>query len=214
MGPAGRDLGLFEAFPLSCVIAHAVNGNPQCSNDIMTFIDRVWNEYGAQLKAHCKTDADVRHAYKDALVFCGFFMCAYSGLGIHMNFLPIDEETAAEDLEKAKESIGVIGLKAIMLGCGPDDTSDLSLEDFQAELKAAVEQEMALHDTTDARRRSRRNRRSSALRASGIRVSDGHLHLGSLDRTSIVEVNRRSSSIMLNMGDLKLDEMAEMTESQ
>jgi 5-methylthioribose kinase len=209
VGPAGRDLGPFQAFPFSCAIAHAVNGNPHCSKDILTFLDTVWSEYAIQLKeVHGKTDADVRHAYKDSLVFCGLYMCLYSALGFHMNFLPIDE-TATEDLEKAKESVGVVGLKALMLGCGgpPEENDDssllLTLADLQSKVRAVLEDEMALHDTADSRRRSRRNRRSSALRASGVRVSDAHLHLGNLDRSSIVEVNRRSSIIM-SLEDLKL----------
>ena len=42
VGPAGRDLGPFQAFPYSCIIAHTINENPMGAQDIFNFLDSMW----------------------------------------------------------------------------------------------------------------------------------------------------------------------------
>ncbi len=196
VGPAGRDLGPFQAFPYSCIFAHEINGDSQCADNISNFLDNLWKEYDAQLFAHGKSDEDVRHAYRDALVFCGLYMIAYSALGIHVNFLPIESTTTNTTdvlLAKVKESIGVMGLKVFVLGCG-GDTANLSLKDLRSKVKAAVDEEVELLGQGTDHNPNRRKRRSSVLRSSGVRVSDGHIHITGLDREAFVALANLADS--------------------
>lgn len=203
VGPAGRDMGPFQAFPFACIFSHEINGNTQGVQDIMTFLDTFWKEYDFQLVARGKSgETDVCHAYRDSLVFCGLYMIAYAALGVHMNFLPIDGASNPDALNKVKQSIGVLGLKLFVLGSGSDPCSSALLSDLRSKVRMAVDEELSLLGAGVGSKPKRR--RSSALRSSGVRVSDGHIHVTGMDRDSFIA--------MVNLVDTTAEEFADEEE--
>ena len=186
---SGKDLGQFMGFPYSCIFAHTINGNKSGAGDVENYINTMWEEYFKVMKEKGnKSSEDIAKIYRDHLIFKGVYMLAYYGLDLHMNFLPIDEANV-EDRTKTKESIGMIGFKCFELGCNWKDEPNLALEELKARHKAWVDDEVAiLLAAHKPARRGTRGRRSSMLRQTGRRVSDGHLHVQGLDRESFKEL--------------------------
>jgi hypothetical protein len=110
-GPRGKDLGFFQAFPLSCALAHSINGDKHApAENILNFLDTVWEEYATVVMDKWgKSSKEMYSTYRDdVLGFCSLFALGYYHVGFHMNFLPIDEGNV-QDLTKVKESIGFLG---------------------------------------------------------------------------------------------------------
>ena len=47
--------------------------------------------------------------------YSALYLLAGYGIGVHMEYLPVDKDNT-KDLERVKESIGVVGLKFLMYG--------------------------------------------------------------------------------------------------
>jgi len=108
----------------------------------------------------------------------------YSALGFHMEYLPIDDQkgVGAEDLEKVKESLGIIGLKFASTGFVNNNT--MTLLELRNEFHKIVNEEI-LHllpkqeeekKEGNATKTINTRRRSSLLRETGRRVSDAYIY--------------------------------------
>ena len=130
------------------------------------------------------SEEQITRIFRHSLQYTALYLLAYYGLNIHMEFLPIDGGNT-KDLDKVKESIGLVGLK--YLEWGMDES--LPLDELKQNYEQAIEEEMNRLLTI---KKVRRNRRSSVLRASGRRVSDAILHFADLERLSILSADRAS----------------------
>jgi hypothetical protein len=163
----GRDVGLFYAFPIACIIAHAINGHKQSAIDILHCLDLFWTEYSlALMNTGKKTEAEMQDVYKTVMGQVGsfIFFVYYKG-GIQLEYLPL----ASDKLQTARESLGYIGLHCLNLGFGKQYPDGFVLEDIRSSFLALVHKEIERNLPV---RPSRHFMRSSMLRESGRRVSD------------------------------------------
>ena len=181
-GPIAIDMGFIHPFPITCLLTHAMSGELSSSENIIKFLDTLWDEYSSTVQ----TDRELSDIYRTMLSFTGVILIAYYKLGFHLDFLPLDEGNV-EGLDRIKKSIGVLGMKFLSWGFGcNEDTTTLS--DMRTRFKDAITEEILL--LSPVKKMRGRNRRSSMLRASGRRVSDAHLMLngGSVrDMTTLLE---------------------------
>jgi len=166
VGPIGKDLGWFSAFPLSCLLAHSMHGDTVSAESIVDFLKVLWKDYAEALNDN---DLSLVEIYRQVLGFAGILLSGYSSLGIHMEYLPLED---GQEPDKIKEAIGVIALQAMEWGF-VETTTDTTVEELEDRFWKLVRDEMSL--LTPPKRS--RNRRSSLLRESGRRVSDAHTYL-------------------------------------
>jgi len=164
----GRDVGLTYAWPIACIVAHAINGNKDASEGILDILNLLWTEYASALQEFGQKDAErLCTIYRSVIGQLGGHMFfAYFSLGIAMDALPLEGNLV--NIATARESLGNLGLKCMMLGFGKNNV-DKSLQSLQSMFNALMKEEINYHLPS---RPSRRNMRSSMLRASGRRVSD------------------------------------------
>jgi len=183
-GPIGIDVGFVHPFPIACVLTHAMNGELSSSENILKFLDTLWNEYSSTVQ----TGRELSDIYRTMLSFTGVILIVYYKLGFHLEFLPLDDNNV-EGLNRVKESIGVIGLKFLSWGFGNEEEDMTTLPEIRKKFKDAVAEEVQLISPTKKMRG--RTRRSSMLRVSGRRVSDAYLVLGGSvrDMTTLMEAD-------------------------
>jgi len=172
VGPLGKDIGFAQCFPMACLLAHAINGDEASSKSILEFFDALWETYSASINLDGK-DLSLVDLYRQTIGFLGVMLQTYSGVGIHMDYLPL-EEGNTEDLIKVKESLGVLALECYEIGwLGRPEGA--TLEELRTRFSDAVQKEMN-HLTPVAETEPRRPsaRRSLMLRTKGRRVSDAH----------------------------------------
>ena len=172
-GPIAIDVGYVYPFPLACVLTHAMNGDMHLCENILKFLDLLWDEYSNTVSVPVEK-RELSEIYKLMMFFCGVILIAYYKLGFHLEFLPLDEANE-EGLGRVKESMGVLGLKFMSWGIQSSDGGE-DLSTLRQRYKDAIAEEMQLLSPTKVPRG--RSRRSSMLRASGRRVSDAHYILG------------------------------------
>ena len=128
-GKAGKDLGVFIAFPIACLLCHAAQGNEIEARDLLdTSIVQFWNDYeNAMVRDGDKDEEFLVDAFRG--MFGGAFLYlhfAYYAFGMHNDALPL-EGLSNEMTLKAKGAMGAIGLWLGEESYG-DNKSDLSLE--------------------------------------------------------------------------------------
>jgi len=168
----GRDIALFYTFPVSCIVAHAINGNKQSAEKILDLINLFWTEYTSALHEFSQKDSkDLCAIYRSVVGQLGWwnFHVNYV-LDIHIEFLPFEGNLTSA--AKAKESLGYLGLKWLELAYGKNYANE-SIESLQSIFQSTMNHEITFLLPS---RPSRRNMRSSMLRASGRRVSDASMY--------------------------------------
>mmetsp|Transcript_10214 Transcript_10214/g.23923 ORF Transcript_10214/g.23923 Transcript_10214/m.23923 type:complete len:327 (+) Transcript_10214:663-1643(+) len=173
-GPMGKDIGWFHAFPMACILAHTINGDKSSSISILKFLDGLWDAYSESIHLDDKDNLSLADVYRQTLGFMGVLAQAYSTMGFHMNYLPI-EEHRLEDLAKVKDSLGVVALKCLEMGFG--GAEDMALPELRKRFKDTVLLEIDRLAPPEKRCSARKSRRSSLLRETGRRVSDAHSYL-------------------------------------
>lgn len=173
-GPIGRDIGVFNAFPIVCAIAHAMNGHADASKNILEFLDLLWDEYATALDKGNKSKDFIRNANRNVVGWCGWYQfLAFYTLNVHLHLFPVDMENKDVRAEFL-DSVGMLALKLLRLGFG-DEESHLSLSGFRSKCNDAVEEEISFA-VNKAKSKAPKERRASSLRASGRRLSDAPLH--------------------------------------
>eukprot|EP00531_Pseudo-nitzschia_arenysensis_P001451 CAMPEP_0116151936 /NCGR_PEP_ID=MMETSP0329-20121206/20377_1 /TAXON_ID=697910 /ORGANISM="Pseudo-nitzschia arenysensis, Strain B593" /LENGTH=559 /DNA_ID=CAMNT_0003648611 /DNA_START=42 /DNA_END=1721 /DNA_ORIENTATION=- len=182
-GPMGKDLGWAQCFPLACVLAHSINGDAVIAESIVAFCENLWDEYYASIDLEGK-DLTAVDLYRQTVAFCGIMLSGYSGLGVHMEYLPV-EEGNEEDLTKVKDALGVLALEFFEIGFR-GKPEGASLEDLRKLVKDAIQKEMDFLSPKAPKPAGRR--RSSLLRSKNRRVSDAHVFFSmAADVSSIAE---------------------------
>ena len=201
-GPPGRDVGIFFVFPLWSAIAHARTGNITDALAVKSLIADFWSVYSSELLAQGRSAAFVRAAFLNAVGWAGFFSHALVTLDLHINLLQLGSE---ESEAKFRESAGVMALRWLRMGFGPEAEEDREISELVGSFFAVVDEEFVSEQehadeeeeeeegagTTSAVTASRiaklrqsqlsgggRERRSSGLRLSAMKISDEALHRG------------------------------------
>ena len=196
VGPIGRDMGLLYAVPIACSVTHAINGHMHISDDIIDFLDVLWEAYANELQISGGKDEEfIRKTYQNTIAWCGWFLfLAYYILKCQVAFLPLEDNS--NELATLIESTGVIGLQCLQWGYMPNE--DISVIELRAKLMSLLEEEIRRHGTKKPASVRSSMLRSSLLRASGRRVSDGPLHFSSLTSRKGLSSSFRLSLELLN----------------
>jgi len=178
----GRDIGLLYAYPIACIMAHAINGNNQFSIYILNCLDVLWTEYASALiQIGEKTEMDLKNAYHTVLGQADIFLLfVYYFRGLQMEYLPLEGDTT---LKSVRESLGYIGLFCLNLVFS-QEYSDVNIDVLQEKFNTFVRDEIGRKLPI---RPSRPSMRSSLLRTSGRRVSDAAVFASIFTKLSTVE---------------------------
>jgi hypothetical protein len=197
MGPIGRDMGLLAAWPFACAFAHAVQGHGQVAHHLVGCMYSFWESYAAALVDKGGKDEEfLKETYRDSLGWTGFSLVfIIHMLRLNCENLPLEGVPAFEQ-NKAYGSISYTGVKCLQWGF-TDFDKDLSLDELNLKFMDMVAGEIySLVEVSMLNKRRRGNtRRSSMLRESGKRVSDGYLH---------AEVAKRLAQLSVSKGTSKL----------
>ena len=88
-GPVGRDLGVFLAFPISCVVSHAANTQISDAYKLLNVAKLFLNTYLDELDERYDQTATIRAI----MGWTGWFLYVYASMDIHLEFLPVEEGT-------------------------------------------------------------------------------------------------------------------------
>jgi hypothetical protein len=197
MGPIGRDMGLLSAWPFACAFAHAVQGHGQVAHHLVGCMYSFWESYAAALVEKGGKDEEfLKETYRDSLGWTGFSLVfIIHMLRLNCENLPLEGVPEFEQ-NKAFGSISYTGVKCLQWGF-TDFDKDLSLDALNLKFMDMVAAEIySLVEVSMLNKRRRGNtRRSSMLRESGKRVSDGYLH---------AEVAKRLAKLNVSEGTRKL----------
>jgi len=209
-GPWGRDCGVFMAWPIACALTHAMLGNEQQADAIWKSIERFWDCYIDSIQVKMREQEsqqsqsfvvgkDVRLALRTAMAASSFFLFVVNYLlGIQTEFLPT-QDLSEKDRKTLLASIGLTGLKLMILGYGESITGvdhhpEYNIEELRDALRSIVqEQREKLSSIARERETERRPRRrvSSILRETGRRVSDAFMM-----EQAIEELRQERSSLI------------------
>ena len=176
-GPIGRDIGLPQAFPIACMVSHALNGHLDAVSNIEQYLDTLWKEYASTLiEKTGKSPTEMAQIHRNIVGWCGFFMYFLFYVLGHNEFFPL---TLSTERDRVTDAMGVLGLKLIRFGFDSEYEPDLATTDeLQAHYKTLVKGEVdRAYEINCKSQRRIRSRRSSTLRASGRRYSDAGIHL-------------------------------------
>jgi hypothetical protein len=169
-GPQGKDLGWVQVFPIACALAHAVNGDKENSDNIVQFLENFWEAYEASINQDGK-DLSLVDIYRQVLAGLGIMLLVYSGVGVHCEYLPVEEGNEKYMIE-VKLSLGVLALECFEMGYR-GKLEGATLGELRKHFKDAIQTEIDLLSPT-VQPRKISFRRSSVLRTTKKRVSDAH----------------------------------------
>jgi thiamine kinase-like enzyme len=173
-GPIGRDVGIFQCWPLACAFAHAIQGYEKEAYHMFDCNVKFFDAYAKSIvEKGAKDEKFLLKLFRSSMGWTAYFtLIGYYILGVHMEHFPVDGLSEA-DAAKAKGSLGYTGIKLAEYGF-LEKEPELTLEQLRTRYKEIIETDISeLLQVAEGRRR--RPRRASVLRSSGRRVSDAAL---------------------------------------
>lgn len=177
IGALGKDVGVFQSFPLACSYYHAAQGHEDSCHAILEAVDIVWQEYAESLRVGGKDEEFIAKTYRNMLGFCGWVIFApFYTWRKQIEFADTTGLTA-EESELILAQLGATAFKMMEWAWADDiPAAQYTLGELQALLIRTVSEDIKKIVTgKDANGRKRPHvqpRRSSNLRATGQRVSD------------------------------------------
>ena len=183
-GPLGRDAGTFMSFPTACALCLAVQGHKDEAMHLVDCAAQFWDTYAKTLSERTnnkKDEAELCTIYRAAMAAMGsFLLFNLYMLGVLMDTLPL-EGVPGDEADKARASIGIVGMKLLLVGFGEtttipstkgDENQTPNLESLDG-LKEFYQNLMnnQIDELVLANRRTK-PRRASFLRSLHRRVSD------------------------------------------
>jgi thiamine kinase-like enzyme len=151
----GDDLGNLYGFPVSCILAHTLNGNTESVENTLNFLDTFWEEYCSRAQVESYDNEDFSQIYRQLLTRCGLYLMGNTLVDAHMQYLPLEKNNAVA-MAKAKKSQGIIGLKFFRIGIGLEDPN-LSLPELRQKFKSIITEEKRNLLPVQKRRSTRRS---------------------------------------------------------
>ena len=172
VGPFGRDAGLVLAWPLACMVAHALKNTESNANiQIRHFMETFLKCYLSEMSSG-RTAKEMTSMYKRCFGWAGLFMVGVFYLSDGF----IGEAPGAENKksrEYIRDAMGVLGLK-LMRVCYDTEyvPESTSLAELTLLFNALVDEELTQAYALPTPKRRVQPRKSSLLRISNRRVSD------------------------------------------
>uniref|UniRef100_A0A7S4JQ96 Aminoglycoside phosphotransferase domain-containing protein n=1 Tax=Odontella aurita TaxID=265563 RepID=A0A7S4JQ96_9STRA len=170
-GPHGRDVGIFQAWPIACSFFHTAQGHKTAAYIIIERIFELWDEYAkSMIERGDKDEAFLMETYRTSLGFTAkYLFIANYLLGMQFEFLPTDG-LSEEIIAKAKAAIGEVGIKVMEYGFGEKELG-LSLEELRARYRSLVTEKIESL-AAEASKYGAQPTHTSILRETEQRVSD------------------------------------------
>eukprot|EP00527_Entomoneis_sp_CCMP2396_P001990 CAMPEP_0198137814 /NCGR_PEP_ID=MMETSP1443-20131203/1268_1 /TAXON_ID=186043 /ORGANISM="Entomoneis sp., Strain CCMP2396" /LENGTH=548 /DNA_ID=CAMNT_0043799371 /DNA_START=277 /DNA_END=1923 /DNA_ORIENTATION=- len=176
-GPAGRDAGVFMAFPSACALAFAVQGHTEEAQHLVDCNMEFWDSYANVLKTEGgKTEHDILTIYRVALGNMGTHqLINFHILGLQEDLLPLNGVPEA-DVTRAKTSIGLVGLKLMLLSFDDslEETANMDIDGLKEYYKKIMAEQIEILTVFSVERKPLK--KPSFLRALARRVSDASTH--------------------------------------
>jgi len=197
-GAIGQDVGKGIAFPIGCLIAHAMSGHMEANESIKAHINILIDTYFSRLKDDGKAEDELASILKNIAGWCGWFQYIAFYLFREDPHNSQVHNFPVEVVNKAHlcDSIGVLSLKLMRLSYDDDyitESASLELEEVRKVFDYLVEDEVTRAQYVFASGTNKRQpRKSSMLRATNRRLSDTEmlfLAAESMKRLSIAELN-------------------------
>ena len=168
-GPIGKDCGLCLAFPVGCMIAHALMGHSEVNLSIESFINTLIDTYSSEMKEAGKSDNDIATIVRNIFGWSGWFL--YFAFYI-LDVFPFPVESEASKT-RLRDALGVLGFKLMHLSYDTDYVPASATDhDLRKIFKSLWEEEVArAQDVFAAGRRRRQPRKSSIWRTTNRRLS-------------------------------------------
>ena len=199
-GSIGQDVGKGLAFPIGCLISHAMSGHMEANDSIQAHINILIDTYFSRLKEAGKTEDELASILKIIAGWCGWFQYIAFYLFRDDPHNSQVHNFPVEVVNKAHlcDSIGVLSLKLMRLAYDDDYiTESASLEEVRKVFDHLIEDEVTRAQYVFASGTNKRQpRKSSMLRAANRRLSDTEmlfLAAESMKRLSITENIKRVS---------------------
>ena len=172
-GPKGRDIGLSLSFPIGCMLAHGLNGQPEANESIELFINSLIDSYLACMKDSGKTEDELAAILRNIIGWSGWFQyLAFYMLGVQMEFFPVETE---EKTGRMKDAVGLLGLKFLRLSYDTDYLpASAGIDEIRKMFNTLLDEEEVVRaqDMWASFRRKKQPRKSSIFRTNNRRVSD------------------------------------------
>ena len=171
-GPKGRDIGLALSFPIGCMLAHGLNGQPEANESIELFINSLIDSYLECMKDSGKTEDELAAILRNIIGWSGWFQyLAFYMLGVQMEFFPVETE---EKTGRMKDAVGLLGLKFLRLSYDTDYLpADAGIDEIRKMFNTLLDEEVVrAQDMWASFRRKKQPRKSSIFRGTNRRVSD------------------------------------------
>jgi len=175
-GSIGQDVGKAIAFPIGCLIAHAMSGHKEANESIQAHINILIDTYFSRLREDGKTEDELASILKNIAGWCGWFQYIAFYLFREDPHNSQVHNFPVELVNKAHlcDSIGVLSLKLMRLAYDDEYiTKSASLEEVRKVFDYLIEDEVTRAQYVFASGTNKRQpRKSSMLRAANRRLSD------------------------------------------
>lgn len=187
-GPAGKDAGVFMAFPSACALCVAVQGHTAESLHLLDCAVDFWKTYSEVFVSAADDDErmDLTKVCRVALGNLGAQLLFYLYiLGILADILPLNG-VPSQEKSRVRGSIGVVGLRLLLLSYEEDSSGNESngtintstLEGLQDYFKMEMSKQIEILSEESAFSKNLKStlRARSVLRGVKRRVSDASIH--------------------------------------
>eukprot|EP00581_Thalassiosira_minuscula_P005570 CAMPEP_0183735376 /NCGR_PEP_ID=MMETSP0737-20130205/46467_1 /TAXON_ID=385413 /ORGANISM="Thalassiosira miniscula, Strain CCMP1093" /LENGTH=577 /DNA_ID=CAMNT_0025969101 /DNA_START=66 /DNA_END=1796 /DNA_ORIENTATION=- len=200
-GPIGKDIGLALAYPIGCMIAHALNGHADANASIETFINTLMDTYCAKMTEAGKTPKEIDAIVRNIVGWTGWFQ--YFTFYI-MDVFPFPAESDASKL-RLRDALGVLGFKLLRLSYDREYVAaSASAKDIRRIFNSLWGEEIKRGKDAFAAGRGRRQpRKSSIWRTTSRRLSATEmLYLTAERRVSKASIGDSLSRLSVGSGDI------------
>ncbi|KAL7536712.1 hypothetical protein ACHAXR_007354 [Thalassiosira sp. AJA248-18] len=187
-GPQGKDIGLALAYPIGCMISHALNGHDDANVSIEIFINTLIDTYLAKMTEAGKSEEERTYILRNIVGWTGWFQY-FTFFILDVFYFPVEEQASKTRL---RDALGVLGFKLLRLSYDTDYFPMFAKEeDIRKKFNSLWRKEVKrARDAFASGKRRRQPRKSSLWRTDSSRRLSGTemLYLTAERRLSSVSV--------------------------
>jgi hypothetical protein len=202
-GHKGRDVGTYFSYPFMAAAFLAARGQEDRARDVLDTLPQFWKDYSEVLLTKGGKDREyLTEVFRSAISFYGYFTTlAFYVLGCFRE-LNETEGLTKEQEEIVVATVGLTGLKSLEMGLLDDVSAGKTLEELEEFLFGMLNQEVQyISESIGSTFRRPSRRRSSVLRATGRRVSDGVSGFGRIERR-LSRMSHFETTLLNEIGEL------------
>lgn len=203
-GPIGKDIGLALAYPVGCMIAHALNGHSDANVSIDDFSNTLIDTYCSKMVEAGNTPKQIATIVRNVVGWTGWFQY-FTFYILDVFPFPVESEASKTRL---RDALGILGFKLLRVSYDTDYVAaSATAEDIRKIFDTLLEEEIKrAQDVFAAGKRKRKPRKSSIWRANTRGVSATEMvYFAASKRLSVASVDIGQSlkrlSVASDMGE-------------